>query len=90
MIQLSVAHDMTWDNCCTTLRGSWKKRVLKHLKLCNSYYVEHLWIRWIVRSTWQMAIIDDLCEVHKIHSGISLGNNSKRCEDGSKWSEHKK
>ena len=37
-----------------------------------------------------MALTDDLCEVHKILNVISIGMNSKRCVDGSKWSEHKK
>ena len=34
-IQLSVAHDMTWDNWYTTLRGRCMKKGEKHLKLCN-------------------------------------------------------
>ena len=37
-----------------------------------------------------MALTNDLCEVHKILSGISLGINSKLCADGSKWSEHRR
>ena len=37
-----------------------------------------------------MALTDDMSEVYKRRSGISLGMNTKRCADGSEWSEHRK
>ena len=37
-----------------------------------------------------MELIDDLCEVHKRRSGISLGMDSNHYADGSEWSENKK
>ena len=61
-----------------------------HFKLFNLDCVEPLWFGWLGQSTWQMALTNDLCEVRKIRSRISLGMNSKWCADGSEWSEHKK
>ena len=37
-----------------------------------------------------MVLTDDLCEFHKICSGVLLGMNSKVCADGSECLEHKK
>ena len=37
-IKLSVAHDVTWDDCYTTLRGRCIKKGEKHLKICNLYF----------------------------------------------------
>ena len=42
MIQLSVAHNMTWYNWYTNLQGRWMKKVEKQLKLCNLDCVEPL------------------------------------------------
>ena len=66
------------------------KKRKKHLKLCDSDRVAPLWFGWLDWSTWKMALTNDLYEVHKRRSGISLGMNSKRCTDGSEWSDHKK
>ena len=41
-IQLSVAHDVTWDDWYTTLRRRCMKKGEKRLKLCNSYFVDPL------------------------------------------------
>ena len=81
-IQLSVAHDLTWNKWYTTLRGLWMKKGKKHLKLCNSYCVDPIWFGKLGRSTWQMVLTNDLCEDHKRHSGISLGMSYKKCADG--------
>ena len=54
----------------------------KRLKLLNSDCVEHIWFGWRRQITCLMALTDELCEVHKRHSGIYLGMNSKQCEDG--------
>ena len=81
---------MKWDDWYTTLRGRWTKKEEKHLKLCNSDCVDPLCFGWIGRSTRYMDLTNDLCEVHKRRSGISLVMNSKQCADGRKWSEHKK
>ena len=37
-----------------------------------------------------MALTNDLCLVHKRHSDISLGMNSKRCVDSRNWSYFQK
>ena len=89
-IKLSVAHDKTWDDWYTTIRGHWMNKGEKHLKICDSDCVESLYFGWLGSSTWQMTFTDDICEVHKRRIRISLGMNSKQCADGSKWSEHKK
>ena len=89
-IQLSVSHDVTWGDWYITLRSRWMKKEEKHLKLFNLECVDPLRFRWLVQSTWQMALTDDLCELHKRHSRISLGMNSKCCSDDRKRSDHKK
>ena len=42
-IQISIAHDVTWYDWYTILRGIWMKKGGKHLKLCNSECVKPLW-----------------------------------------------
>ena len=66
------------------------KKGEKKIKLFHSYCVDPLYFGWLGRSTWQMALTNSLCEVHKRRSGISFGMNSKRCTDGSEWLKHKK
>ena len=34
-IKISVAHDVTWEDWYTPLRGHWIKKVEKYLKTCN-------------------------------------------------------
>ena len=41
----------------------------KQLKLCSSDCVEPIWLGCIGRITWQMALTDELCEVHKDVAG---------------------
>ena len=84
-IKLSVAHDVTWDNWYTTIRGRWMKKGDKHNKLCNLDCVDLIWFGWVGQSTWNMALTNDLCEVNKRHSEISLGMNYKQCADVRKW-----
>ena len=67
----------------------WKKTGEKHLKICNSYCVEPIWFGWLAWSAWQIELVDDLFEVQKRRSGISLGTNSKWCAYGRTLSEHK-
>ena len=74
-IQLSLAHDVTWDYWYTTLRGNYMNKGEKHLKLFHSDCFEPLWFGWLGRSTCKVMLIDDLYKVHKRHSGISLGKN---------------
>ena len=81
---------MTWNDWYTTLRGCWMKKGDKYLRLFNLGCVNPLCIRWLGRSTWQMSITNDLCEVHKRHIKIYLGMNPKQCSNGSEWSEHEK
>ena len=66
------------------------KKGEKQLKLCNSDCVDTLCFGWLGRSTWKTTLTNDMCEVHKICSGIYLGRNPKQYADGSEWSEHKK
>ena len=42
-IQLSVAHDVTWYDWYTELRGSWMNKVEKHLNLFHSDCVDLIW-----------------------------------------------
>ena len=60
------------------------KKGEKHLKLCNLDCVDPVWFGWLGWSTWKIALTNDLCEVHKRSSGISLGMNYKQCAYGSK------
>ena len=55
------------------------------MELFNSDCADTLWFIWIVQSTWKMALTNNLIEVHKRRSEISLGINSKRCADSSEW-----
>ena len=89
-IKLLVDHDVTWDDWYTTLQCLCMKKGENYLKLCNYDFAEPLWFMWLDQITWQMALTNDSCEVHKRCSGIYLGMNYKRCADGSECSEHKK
>ena len=51
-IQLSIADDVTWDDWYSTLRGSWRKKGEKQLRICSSDFVDPLWFGWIRRNTW--------------------------------------
>ena len=62
----------------------------KNLNLFNWDCNDPLLFGCIGWSTWQMALTDEFCGIHKRRSGISLVMNSKQCADGRKWSEHKK
>ena len=77
---------MSWYDWYTKLRRRWEKKGEKQLKLCNPYCVDPLCFVWIGCSTCQMLLTDDLCEVHKRRSGISLVMNSKMCADDIEWS----
>ena len=89
-IQLSVAHDVTWDGWYTTPQDQCMKKGEKYLKLCNLDCVNPLWIGWIGRINFQMALTDYLCKVHKRRSRICLEMNSKWCAEVSEWLEHNK
>ena len=60
-IQISVTHDVTWDNRYTTLRGQWMKKLEKRLKLCHSDCVDPVCFGWLVRSICQIALTNNLC-----------------------------
>ena len=63
MIQLSEAQDVTWNDWYTTLQGHWMKKGEKRFKLYNLGCVYPLWFGWLGRSTWQMALTNDLYRV---------------------------
>ena len=86
-IQLSVAHDVIWDNWYTTHKGHYMKKVEKQPKPYKSDCVDPLWFLWLVRSTRKTVLTDDLCEVNKRRSRIPLGMNYKRCADNREQSE---
>ena len=57
----------------------------KHIKLCNTDCEDPIWFGWLGQMTCQIAITNELCELHKKHNRISLGKNSKQCGNGSEW-----
>ena len=46
-IQLSVSHDLKWDNWYTTLQFRWMNKVENRLKLCNLECVDPLCFGWL-------------------------------------------
>ena len=55
------------------------------IKCYNLDCVDPIFLVLLGRSIWQMALTNDLCEVHHRNIGISLGMNRKRCADDIKW-----